>query len=120
MRYNERIWLERELLSATLRCQSRERANEVFYEVQNGLDVNYFSGIRIKVADFINKRIGKGDPFDAIYAMIMARAQEDKPLYDELCQILSVCGVFRASSFNSIKRELFTIISTQEMAKGRQ
>lgn len=118
MRMGERICLERYILASVLFCQVHAENDEIYYEARNGLDVNLFSGIRIRIADFINKNLAAGQNFETIRAFLIAKTNDDKRLEEEMCEIIGFNTVLRASTYQSIIREIEAIIAIQNIKKG--
>lgn len=118
MRMGEKICLERHVLASALFCQCLKENSEIYYEVKDGIDVNLFSGIRIRIAEFINKNLVAGQNYETIRAFLIAKTYDDKALHEEMCQILATNTLLRAGSYQSVIKEIEAIISIQNIHRG--
>ncbi|MDU6827773.1 hypothetical protein [Campylobacter sp.] len=113
MKFNKTISLERCLISSAL----INGDDHLAYEVANGLDESLFSGRRIGIVKLINAKRAVNMPYAAITQVLKAQAQEDKMLYEEMCDIFITGALWDDEAFRHIKRELVSEIKMQNAYK---
>lgn len=119
MRTAEKICLERHILASVLFCEYSYTSGEIYYEARGGLELNLFSGIRVRIAEAINKDLAAGENFETIRAFLTAKSQDDKALRDELSEVFATNTLIWADSYNAVIRQIEAIIAIQNIQRGK-